>query len=51
MTRKGLVIDIGKEYQNFLLIKHPETKCSQEGFKALSTDPQRKIIDESSIKE
>lgn len=51
MARRAPVIDMDKEYQNFLLMKHPETECSQERFKALSTDPQRKMIDEYSIKE
>jgi hypothetical protein len=51
MARRAPMIDMDKEYQKFLLIKHPETECSQERFKALSSDPQRKMIDESSIKE
>lgn len=50
MARRAPVINMDKEYQNFLLMKHPETECSQERFKALSTDPQRKMIDEYSIK-
>jgi hypothetical protein len=51
MARRAPMIDMDKEYQKFLLIKHPEIECSQERFKALSSDPQRKMIDESSIKE
>ena len=51
MARRASMIDMDKEYQKFLLIKHPETECSLERFKALSTDPQRKMIDDSSIKE
>jgi hypothetical protein len=51
IARRTPMIDMDKEYQKFLLIKHPETECSQERFKALSSDPQRKMIDESSIKE
>jgi hypothetical protein len=51
MARRAPMIDMDKQYQKFLLIKHPETECSQERFKALSSDPQRKMIDESSIKE
>jgi hypothetical protein len=51
MARRAPMIYMDKEYQKFLLIKHPETECSQERFKALSSDPQRKMIDESSIKE
>ena len=44
-------IDMYKEYQKFLLIKHPNTVCSQERFTSLCTDPQRSIITNSSIKE
>jgi len=44
-------INMDEEYQKFLLIKHPETDCSQERFESLCTDPQRNIITDVSIKE
>lgn len=44
-------IDMKEEYQKFLLIKHPNTNGSAERFTSLSTDPQRNIITDSSIKE
>jgi hypothetical protein len=44
-------IDMKEEYQKFLLIKHPNTDCSVERFTSLCTDPQRGIINDSSIKE
>lgn len=51
MRRSVRQIDMKEEYQKFLLIKHPNTDCSAERFTRLSTDPQRGIITDPSIKE
>ena len=40
-SRSVRQINLDEEYQKFLLIKHPETDCSQERFESLCTDPQR----------
>ena len=44
-------LDMHHQYQKFLLVKHPNTNCSQERFTQLCTDPQRLVITEDSIKE
>ena len=50
-SRSVRQINMDEEYQKFLLIKHPETDCSQERFESLCTDPQRNTITDASIKE
>ena len=44
-------LDMHDQYQKFLLVKHPNTNCSQERFTQLCSDPQRLAITENSIKE